>query len=694
MVSAVSSRIVGRVLDENSVPFDGLRVSVEEPGNLWGSEIGHGDTDSSGNFGFSYISDTWSGRVGARQFEVVVKDPVLRELRRVPHDDPASDVFTLDTIKISRADVEGFEVTLGTGTAQLLSEHNAIAVKIDRAAFEHAASLFQSAQKSIVATQLEYKIPVLYNADPELEEKAAIFTFGSPELDAEHLRKVLPSDLRPERLMLDAADRGVEIRILLHGFDTPLFIRLLVGAILLPLGGTDGLFSLNSLVRDPLTDLDEVKQYFDAAGRTSIKPHAFFQSVLNGVFHNKLVLVDDARALSIGSPYKQNYNDSPDHFIDAPRRGAETEGPRHDASFSFSGPAVADLHKTLELYWNKAVPADPIAPLSGPPPSPQPELGDEFAGLQLVRTISAATFDGMDNGEKGILEAYLRAIHNAVDYVYLENQYFTDDNIGAALVKAMNANPDLQVIMMVNIKPDVPTYPFKQRRLITRIRKGISVKPERFGVFTRWTHEPGQPRPRMLPVYLHAKLGVVNNTWATIGSANLDGLSLDSSLLSDYARKLLPIREQRAIELNGVMFNGVQGHEQSEIVDIVRRTVWAEHLGYRSAVDQPDIEDDELKNKPADGWLGLWRSRAKATLAQLIDDPTLGLANMAQVLESQAQDSTFSSPRHHLDALGIKTYKVVPLKETRSFIFRQLRGNTVLEGAWDPKTPAATMDYD
>jgi hypothetical protein len=151
-VSAVSSRIVGRVLDENSVPFDGLRVSVEEPGSLRGSEIGHGDTDSNGNFGFSYISDAWSGRVGTRQLEVAVKDPVLRELRRMPQAEPASDVFTLDTITISRPDVEGFEVTLGTGTAQLLSEHNAIAVKIDRAAFEHAAYLWVPKTRSRHAT--------------------------------------------------------------------------------------------------------------------------------------------------------------------------------------------------------------------------------------------------------------------------------------------------------------------------------------------------------------------------------------------------------------------------------------------------------------------------------------------------------------------------------------------------------------
>lgn len=681
---------MGSVVDENSVPFEGLRVSVREPGNLFGSEIGHQATDTSGGFSFTYISDTWAPRVGARELEIVVQNQVLREIRRIPKDDPAAEVLNLDPITIPRADVEGFLATLGTGQAQSVSRDNAVSVKIDNEAFEHAAKLIKNAQESVLLTQLMFGIPSFFDQDPAQEVTQQVFTFADPAPDADAPRKVGPLDQRPERIILDAADRGVEVRILLNAMEIPLFVRLLVGAILLPLGGSDGLFALDSLVRDPLTDLDEVKRYFDPAGRSGIKPHKFVQPVpLNGVFHSKLVLADGKRALSIGSPFSQTYNDSHDHAIDAPRRGASDGFPKHDAGFAVTGPAVADLHKSLELFWNHAVPGDPVAALPLPPPVAEPEPGDLMTSMQIVRTLSAETFAGNSEGEKGILEAYLRAIDNATDFVYLETQYFTDDHIGAALVEAMKRNPSLQVIMVLNIEPDVPTYPFKQRRLITRIRKGIGqtpASPQRFGVFTRWSFEEHTGRPRILPVYVHAKAAVVDKTWATIGSANLDGLSLDSSLLSDVLRKVFPIREQRAIEVNGVMLNGVDGHPASEIVDLVRRTLWAEHLNFALARDMPDPEATELLTRPAGGWLSLWSTRAKATLDQLVLDPGGLQTGMARVLPWPDDDSTHDTPRDHLKALKVDVHRVVPLKGTRSFLFDA--------GDWDPKSKSAEVDDD
>jgi hypothetical protein len=118
-----------------------------------------------------------------------------------------------------------------------------------------------------------------------------------------------------------------------------------------------------------------------------------------------------------------------------------------------------------------------------------------------------------------------------------------------------------------------------QRRLIHSIRKGLEGAPNggaRFGVFTRWSHQVGLPRPMLLPIYIHAKVGIVDDTWCTVGSANLDGFSLDNFLLN-------PFFEQRAIELNAIMLNGVEGAPTSEAPDILRRKLWAEHLGYRDS---------------------------------------------------------------------------------------------------------------
>jgi hypothetical protein len=311
--------------------------------------------------------------------------------------------------------------------------------------------------------------------------------------------------------------------------------------------------------------------------------------------------------------------------------------------------------------------------------------------MQIVRTLSEDKFNPPEEGEKGVLEAYLRAIANAEDFIYLENQYFTNDRIGHALVEVMKRNPALQVIVVLNIEPDVAFYPFKQRRLITRIRRAIGETPDnpkQFGVFTRWTHETAQPRPRILPIYVHSKIGIVDDTWATVGSANLDGLSLDSFLVGDLLNSILPgnpFGEQRAIEVNALLFKAIDGHAESEIVDILRRKLWAEHLGYSLARDLPDPTATDLLNRPAQGWLKLWSDRAAAALRQLRDTPSSPLTGMARVLPWPSDNTTHKTPRDHLTALGIRAHALVPLKSTRAFLFET--------GEWKPGS-VAKMDYD
>jgi len=344
---------------------------------------------------------------------------------------------------------------------------------------------------------------------------------------------------------------------------------------------------------------------------------------------------------------------------------------------------------------------DPVPAVnSGTESIPLDKPPDGECAVQLVRTLSCQQFDSMPQGEKGILEAYLRGFASAKEFIYLETQYFTNDAIGDGLVNALLSEPNLKVIVLLNIEPDVPTYPFKQRRLITRIQRAIGqtpTGPQRFGAFTRWTHESvaervtmkpsassepdpqtKDPRPRLLPVYIHAKAGIVDNTWATVGSANLDGLSLDSSLPSDILNGLFHRDEQRAIEVNGVFFDTKA--PPNNVVDILRRKLWAEHLGFLKTDGTPDTEENLLQvaQKPAAGWLDLWITRAKATLDHLTLTPAQSSSGKARVLPWPTDNSTHKTPRDHMDALGVtpnKIYKVAPLKSTAAFDFKSGKWN-------------------
>ena len=146
--------------------------------------------------------------------------------------------------------------------------------------------------------------------------------------------------------------------------------------------------------------------------------------------HCKMVIVDNNRAVVLGSPFSQRYFDSLFHRIEDPRRGGNTSDIVHDLSMAVVGPAARDLFETFRLYWNEDLPEAPevasVARISNPIRKPcrrrryRQSAGGANTQWQALRT-------GLKSeSEKGILEGYLRAFAAAKHYIYLENQYFTD----------------------------------------------------------------------------------------------------------------------------------------------------------------------------------------------------------------------------------------------------------------------------
>ena len=731
-------KIIGRLVEKDTAgnlkPLAGFRVGVRMPGSLFdykGRALAFFLCKADGLFELSVIPST----VPVRQLEIVAYDKAGRELpftasgaaspsyvvtddRRARIEDHSQEAeHDYGQFVIHEGDARGLKTTLGTGQPLRYSEGNRVRTLMDRDAFTCAAAMMRFARQEVLMSQLFFGVPEKFDVSPFLEKPNLVFDFDetSPlDLNVPFPRLPKDGDSRPERDLLVTAGRGVDVRILLHSFTVPLFLRIAVGVLLFPYLVTKGISKVWKVLGDDLTDTDEVRRYFEAATAPNVMVLPFEQQVLSsGVMHAKLMMMDRDRMLSIGSPFGQTYVDRQDHAIDAWIRGSATGYPKHDAGFTIVGPAKADFLDTMRLFWNDAagngsqLPAQMKDPVPPPPPPSPPETTildepeDGICAVQLVRTLSVQQFDGLPKGEKGILEAYLRGIASAKDFIYLETQYFTNDAIGDGLVNALLSEPQLKVIVLLNIEPDVPTYPFKQRRLITRIRRAIGqtpTGPQRFGVFTRWTHETvaervamvplnaqtTDPRPRLLPVYVHAKAAIIDNTWATVGSANLDGLSLDSSLPSDILNGLVRHDEQRAIEVNAVFFDTKT--PPTNVVDILRRKLWAEHLGFLTEHGTPDIAEDLLQvgKKPAEGWLDLWVKRAKATLDHVSLTPTQASTKMARVLPWPTDNSTHKTPREHLDALGVKSYKVAPLSSTAAFDFKT--------GEWVPKKKAK-MDF-
>src|SRR5262249_14940268 len=134
--------------------------------------------------------------------------------------------------------------------------------------------------------------------------------------------------------------------------------------------------------------------------------------------------------------------------------------------------------------------------------------------------------------------------------------------------------------------------------------------------------------------YIHSKVAIIDDGWITVGSANLDGASLDYSQVPyslgiiSWLFGLQPkgnLHENRETEVNVTLFDQVSGGPATLIATDARKHLWAEHLGFATPTDPA------LANPPAGGdWLTLWQRRAEAKLTGLKASPVV--VNPAKVL--------------------------------------------------------------
>ena len=715
----MSVTVTGMVVDEAGNGVDDAIVEARGDWLLTSEVIDTDETHDGGRFALEL-----PGVAGQPPHPSSVRVRVVDVVGRPVGDDidvPATDGDRdLGRITVRDKDRTGLLVTNGKGETRMVSEGNAMTLLIDgEEAFGQVAADIELATKSVNMTQLFFTVPDKSLAEPADEEPALVFAFGQPPISpleplppgqppASQVPR--PTDKRPELLVLEAVRKGVAVRILLNkpvvswpegvfllvalpaaasGLGTGVIALLGVAfgigfpllwialGIALAVGGIEGIKGWQSL--DKASDNEELREYLEQHEARIPQPHGalvvrgFSQPAPdNGVLHTKMVIVDGQRATVLGSPFQQYYFADHEHLIDDPRRGKSTGGLFHDVSLGLVGPVAADLHEAFRTYWNEdQTPANQIPSLPDIDKlGPQPAGVDGVVKAQVVRTLSAGRFSGLDGiSEKGILEGYLRAFGAAEHYIYLENQYFTDAIIAEALKTVLEANTKLELIFMLNIKPDLPLYPWRQRRLLRSIRKAA---PSRVGVFTRWSYAADHPRPWVAPVYLHSKLGLIDDTWSTIGSANLDGLSLDHNVVVSP----IVFGETTAAELNVTIHGGASGISGMPPVERIRRRLWAEHLGLLGSDGKPDPAAAELAMTPTTTWLPLWRQSATTSLNHLKAASQAELPGFVLEYPDDAPDS----PRKYLAELGIplsmNSARIRPIGSTRSFDF--------FTGRWGP----------
>ena len=278
---------------------------------------------------------------------------------------------------------------------------------------------------------------------------------------------------------------------------------------------------------------------------------------------------------------------------------AEEYGPRpawHDVQVAIRGPAVHDVETTFRERWEDRTPLTlnpgrrltswlqaeeqeprPLGP-QWPPPSPVDGAHD---AVQIVRTYPAILPVGYDfapDGEMSIVRGNAKAMARAERLVYVEDQYFWGGDVGEHFAAVLRDRPELRLVVVLPVLPDVDGTVARTAQFAARL---LALEP---------VLEAGGDRVLVLglvnrsglPIYVHSKICIVDDRWASVGSDNFNRRSWTSD--SEIA---CAIMDDRTDDLDPD-----EPAPRDAFPLRLRRELCAEHLGVPE--DQVPDDPDEL----------------------------------------------------------------------------------------------------
>jgi phosphatidylserine/phosphatidylglycerophosphate/cardiolipin synthase-like enzyme len=213
---------------------------------------------------------------------------------------------------------------------------------------------------------------------------------------------------------------------------------------------------------------------------------------------------------------------------------------RHDAYVEVTGPSATDVHHNFAQRWNEAserAEEDGVWGHNGQgnltfPVGVSAPRGESL--VQIQRNVPAGLYtDGrptpggqtyeIAGGERSIFEQYRQAIDAARRSIYIENQALPVPEITIRLEDALARGVDVVVLAPAEPEEHVRTARRNPARKDFFDRIAALGRRDNFAL----VGIAGQiPQGGRSDIYVHAKLMLVDDAWATIGSCNLHSNSL------------------------------------------------------------------------------------------------------------------------------------------------------------------------
>jgi phosphatidylserine/phosphatidylglycerophosphate/cardiolipin synthase-like enzyme len=352
--------------------------------------------------------------------------------------------------------------------------------------------------------------------------------------------------------------------------------------------------------------------------------------------HQKIAIVDGTHAFVGGIDMLIELSgdfdrwDTHFHHYSSPLRGNKEERTPHnwhDAHALIEGPAVGDVERNFRQRWNEVVGRHGWDSHLLVPEHPLPSPLESTSLMQVARTIPVLTYSfASEDGIQGIAQLYANALSNAQDFVYLENQYFwTHAFFGINRPGLGTDSPDMERNLRelaaalqrgATVALVLPDHPNVGRAFtdagLARLRAEApdAAAQGRIQAFCLAASAEIDGAELYRPIYVHAKVTIIDDLWSTVGSANLNN------------RGMRDDTEMNVATLDAELARGL------------RMLLWAEHLeliGEESMLTVARHLGRQRQRRSVDEQAaGLLQS-----LEETLGDPLVGL----QLMIERAQDN-------------------------------------------------------
>ncbi len=225
--------------------------------------------------------------------------------------------------------------------------------------------------------------------------------------------------------------------------------------------------------------------------------------------HEKTIVVDGRLAFVGGIDLT---NDGGDRF-DSSAHPARRRLGWHDVATRLEGPVVADVDRHFAMRWSELT-AEKLEL------APVPDAAGEHT-VQLIRTVAEDMYDRLPHGDFSILESYTRALRSAERLIYIENQFLWAPELVAILAQKLREppHPDFRLVLVLPARPN-------NGKDDTNGQLGVLAAADGGGGRLLAATLRSLSEGRDDPLYVHAKVAIIDDRWLTIGSANLNAHSL------------------------------------------------------------------------------------------------------------------------------------------------------------------------